>query len=98
MQEAFSKQTKEFKDKEELFVEQESKLAERDVEVQEQMIKFHKFLLENDAKQQRERKKIEEEERVLTVKNDEIELTQKECKLQEEKLVEKKQMRDQMKA
>eukprot|EP00741_Cyanophora_paradoxa_P019101 tig00021122_g18443.t1 len=61
VQEALEAQKEEFARREELFKRREEALKKKDLELQESLIKFSKFLQENDAKRQRAEKKAADE-------------------------------------
>lgn len=58
--------------KEEGFKKREKGLKKKDLELQESLIKFSKFLQENDAKRNRAEKKAIDERRLRTVKEGDI--------------------------
>mmetsp|Transcript_13056 Transcript_13056/g.45270 ORF Transcript_13056/g.45270 Transcript_13056/m.45270 type:complete len:300 (+) Transcript_13056:157-1056(+) len=73
VQEMLEFQKQEFSRKEDVFKRREEKLKKKDLELQEQLIRFSKFLQENDGKKQRAEKKIHDERRVKQQKEQEIE-------------------------
>mmetsp|Transcript_15081 Transcript_15081/g.37742 ORF Transcript_15081/g.37742 Transcript_15081/m.37742 type:complete len:307 (+) Transcript_15081:31-951(+) len=77
VQEALETQKEEFARREELFKRREEQLRKQDLELQQQLIRFNKFLQENDSKTARAEKKATEEIKLREQKEKEIqELTQ----------------------
>lgn len=91
VQEALEMQKEEFARREELFKRREDALRKQDLELQQQLIRFNKFLQENDSKTARAEKKAKEERHLRELKEQEIQERVKEL----EELVNKK---DEMKA
>ena len=91
VQEALEMQKEEFARREELFKRREDALRKQDLELQQQLIRFNKFLQENDSKTARAEKKAKEEKHLRELKEQEISERVKEL----EELVNKK---DEMKA
>ena len=91
VQEALEMQKEEFARREELFKRREDALRKQDLELQQQLIRFNKFLQENDSKTARAEKKAKEEKHLRELKEQEIQERVKEL----EELVNKK---DEMKA
>ena len=73
VQEALEAQKQEFNRKEEVFKRREDGLKKKDLELQESLIRFSKFLQENDSKRTRAEKKAEEERKLRQLKEREIE-------------------------
>ena len=90
VQEALDAQKEEFQRRETTFLRREEMLKKKDLELQESLIKFNKFLQENDSKRSRAEKKEREEIKQRTVKETEI------VKLNEA-LADQKSKRDAMK-
>lgn len=76
VQEALEAQKQEFNRKEEVFKRREEGLKKKDLELQESLIRFSKFLQENDSKRSRAEKKAEEERKLRLQKEKEIEVLQ----------------------
>lgn len=72
VQEALDAQKEEFKRRETDFKRREEKLKERDLALQESLIKFNKFLQENDSKRARAEKKERDEIKQRIIKEGEI--------------------------
>eukprot|EP00884_Botryococcus_braunii_P015623 jgi/Botrbrau1/2744/Bobra.0164s0024.1 len=73
VQEALEQQKQEFARKEDLFKRREESLRHKDVELQESLIKFSKFLQENDSKRTRALKKAADEHKICLEKEQEHE-------------------------
>ena len=72
VQEALDAQKEEFARREEAFRRREEGLRQKDLELQESLIKFNKFLQENESKRNRADKRAQEESRVRRQKEEEI--------------------------
>jgi DNA repair exonuclease SbcCD ATPase subunit len=72
VQEALETQKEEFARREELFKRREDALRKQDLELQQQLIRFNKFLQENDSKTARADKKAKEETHLRQQKEQEI--------------------------
>jgi hypothetical protein len=72
VQEALDAQKEEFARREEAFRRREEGLRQKDLELQESLIKFNKFLQENESKRNRADKRAAEESRVRRQKEEEI--------------------------
>ena len=72
VQEALDAQKEEYKRRETEFKRREEKLKERDLALQESLIKFNKFLQENDSKRARAEKKERDEIKQRIAKESEI--------------------------
>ncbi|KAJ1485775.1 hypothetical protein T484DRAFT_1619896 [Baffinella frigidus] len=72
VQEALETQKEEFARREELFKRREEALRKQDLELQQQLIRFNKFLQENDSKTARAEKKAAEEIKLREQKEREI--------------------------
>ncbi|GBF97344.1 flagellar associated protein [Raphidocelis subcapitata] len=72
VQEALEAQKQDFARKEELFRKREEALKRRDLELQESLIRFSRFLQENDSKRARAEKKAADEVRARQAKEAEI--------------------------
>ena len=72
VQEALEMQKEEFARREELFKRREDALRKQDLELQQQLIRFNKFLQENDSKTARAEKKAKEEKHLRELKEQEI--------------------------
>lgn len=70
--EAFEAQKEAYKQQEEAFKRQEDLIRERDLAIQEELIKYCKFLQENDAKKARAEKRYQEEKDARQKKEQEI--------------------------
>jgi len=70
--EAFEAQKEAYKQQEEAFKRQEDLIRERDLAIQEELIKYCKFLQENDAKKARAEKRYQEEKEAREKKQSEI--------------------------
>ncbi|CAK68257.1 unnamed protein product (macronuclear) [Paramecium tetraurelia] len=70
--EAFEAQREEFKKQEDKFKLEEEKIRQKDMEIQESLIKFCKFLQDNEAKKKRAEGRLEEERRQKIQKEKEI--------------------------
>lgn len=73
VQEALESQKQEFARKEEVFKRREEGLKKKDLELQESLIRFSKFLQENDSKKTRAEKKAADEIKLRLQKEGEIE-------------------------
>mmetsp|Transcript_41925 Transcript_41925/g.50804 ORF Transcript_41925/g.50804 Transcript_41925/m.50804 type:complete len:312 (-) Transcript_41925:960-1895(-) len=73
VQEALEAQKQEFNRKEEVFKRREEGLKKKDLELQESLIRFSKFLQENDSKRTRAEKKASDEIKLRSQKEGEIE-------------------------
>jgi len=73
VQEALEAQKEEFARREELFKRREEQLRKKDVELQESLIRFNKFLQENDSKRARAERKAQDEVRQKQQKDGELE-------------------------
>eukprot|EP00736_Rhodelphis_marinus_P011895 Rmarinus@m.1772 len=73
VQQQLEHQKEEFARKEEMFKRREEGLKKKDLELQESLIKFSKFLQENDQKRARALKKANEEIKLRKQKEDDIE-------------------------
>lgn len=73
VQEALESQKQEFQKKEEVFRRREENLKKKDLELQESLIRFSKFLQENDSKRARAEKKASDEVKARLQKEREIE-------------------------
>lgn len=73
VQEALEAQKQEFNRKEEIFKRREEGLKKKDLELQESLIRFSKFLQENDSKRTRAEKKASDEIKLRLQKEAEIE-------------------------
>lgn len=92
VQEALNSQKEEFARREDAFRRREEALRRKDIELQESLIKFNKFLQENESKRNRALKRCIDEKKQREIKEIEIqklELQLKE-KLQEEQILKKK--------
>jgi len=87
VQEALDAQKEEFQRREATFKRREEMLKKKDLELQESLIKFNKFLQENDSKRSRAEKKEKDEVKQRLVKEQEI------TKLQEALMQQKEQRR-----
>ncbi|BDA40597.1 Coiled-coil domain-containing protein 42 homolog [Coccomyxa sp. Obi] len=76
IQEALEKQKQQFARKEEEFRAREDSLKRRDLELQDSMIRFSKFLQDNEAKRVRAVKKVTDEKKMRESKEREIEEVQ----------------------
>ena len=72
VQEALDAQKEEFARREEAFRRREEGLRQKDLELQESLIKFNKFLQENESKRNRADKRASEESKVRRQKEEEI--------------------------
>merc|ERR1711907_502953 len=89
VQEALEAQKADFARREEQFQRREQIIKKKDLELQENLIRFNKFLQENDTKRTRAEKKFIEEERKKnehTVAIDEYKAELSKLKLENEKL------------
>jgi len=82
VQEALDAQKEEFQRREATFKRREEMLKKKDLELQESLIRFNKFLQENDSKRNRAEKKRQDEQRQKTSKEAEIERLKDEVKNQ----------------
>eukprot|EP01029_Cantina_marsupialis_P010509 TRINITY_DN2396_c0_g1_i2.p1 TRINITY_DN2396_c0_g1~~TRINITY_DN2396_c0_g1_i2.p1 ORF type:complete len:235 (-),score=61.15 TRINITY_DN2396_c0_g1_i2:462-1166(-) len=73
VQEALDAQKEEFGRREEAFRRREEALRRKDLELQESLIRFNKFLQENESKRNRAEKRAQEEARLRKHKESEIE-------------------------
>lgn len=73
VQEALNSQKEEFSRREDAFRRREDALRRKDLELQESLIKFNKFLQENESKRNRALKKSTEEKKQREIKEKEIE-------------------------
>jgi len=87
VQEALDAQKEEFERREELFKQREEQLRKKDIDLQESLIRFNKFLQENDSKRSRAEKKAVDEAKQRQAK--EVELEQ--LRLQLNKLTQDKE-------
>ena len=85
VQEALDAQKEEFQRREATFKRREEMLKKKDLELQESLIKFNKFLQENDSKRSRAEKKRSDESKQKALKEVEIERLQGEVVKQQEK-------------
>lgn len=85
VQEALDAQKDEFQRKEATFKRREEMLKAKDLALQESLIKFNKFLQENDSKRNRAEKKRVDESRQKALKEHEIERLLAEVEKQKEK-------------
>lgn len=91
VQEALEAQKQDFNRKEEVFKRREEALKLKDLELQESLIRFSKFLQENDSKRARAEKKANDEIKARIQKEKEIEqLTEvlEELKSEKERILE----------
>ena len=72
VQEALDAQKEEFARREEAFRRREEGLRQKDLELQESLIKFNKFLQENESKRNRADKRASEEQKLRRQKEEEI--------------------------
>jgi hypothetical protein len=70
--EAFEQQKEEFRKQDEAFKRQEQLIRERDLTIQEELIRFCKFLQDNDAKKIRADKRYDEEKKAREQKEKDI--------------------------
>ena len=77
VQEALDAQKEEFARREEAFRRREEGLRQKDLELQESLIKFNKFLQENESKKNRADKRATEEIKLRRIKEEEIVKLQK---------------------
>ena len=82
VQEALDAQKEEFQRREATFKRREDMLKKNDLELQESLIRFNKFLQENDSKRNRAEKKRLDEQKQKTSKEAEIEKLKEEVKNQ----------------
>lgn len=89
VQEALNSQKEEFSRREDAFRRREDGLRRKDLELQESLIKFNKFLQENESKRNRALKRAAEEKKQREMKEKEIEKleAQLKSKLKEEHLL-----------
>lgn len=73
VQEALNAQKEEFSRREDAFRRREDGLRRKDLELQESLIKFNKFLQENESKRNRAMKRASEEKKQREIKEKEIE-------------------------
>eukprot|EP00891_Asterochloris_glomerata_P002546 jgi/Astpho2/2546/e_gw1.00048.126.1_t len=73
VQEALEQQKQEFNNKEEVFKRREDGLKKKDLELQESLIRFSKFLQENDSKRMRALKRAQDERKTREDKEKEAE-------------------------
>lgn len=72
VQEALDSQKTDYALKEEAFHRREEALRRKDLQLQESLIKFNKFLQENESKRTRALKRIEEEKKAIAIRENEI--------------------------
>ena len=84
VQEALDAQKDEFQRREATFKRREDMLKKKDLELQESLIKFNKFLQENDSKRSRAEKKEKDEVKQRQVKEQEITKLQEALRSQKE--------------
>ena len=72
VEDALINQKEEFARREEAFHRREDGLRRKDLDLQESLLKFNKFLKENEAKRQRALKRASEEKKLCEEKNSEI--------------------------
>lgn len=72
IQEALNAQKEEFMRREDAFRRREEALRRRDLELQESLIKFNKFLQENESKRNRALKRATDERKQREQKEEEI--------------------------
>ena len=72
MQDALEAQKQRFAQEEELFKKKEVQLRAKDLQLQQQLIKFNKFLQDNQAKQRRAETRTAEEQTQIKQKDEEI--------------------------
>lgn len=70
--EAFEAQKEEFKKQETQFKQQESEIRNRDLQIQEDLIKFCRYLQENESKKTRAEKRFVDEQKTRLTKEQEI--------------------------
>ena len=89
VQEALNSQKEEFARREDAFRRREDGLRRKDLELQESLIKFNKFLQENESKRNRALKRASEEKKQRELKEKEIEKleAQLKSKLKEESMM-----------
>jgi chromosome segregation ATPase len=93
VQEALDAQKEEFARREDAFRRREEALRKKDLELQESLIKFNKFLQENESKRNRAVKRKQDEHRQRLQKEGEIEKLKEQHR---QKLEEEKSMRKQL--
>lgn len=81
VQEALEVQKQEFNRREEVFQRREEGLRKKDLELQESLVKFSKFLQENDTKRTRAEKKASDEIKLRHQKENEIDALVRELEL-----------------
>lgn len=85
VQEALDAQKEEFSRREEAFHRREEGLRKKDLELQESLIKFNKFLQENESKRNRAEKRAQEEAKQRRQKEADIEKLQRQlCGMKDE--------------
>ena len=84
VQEALDAQKEEFQRREATFKRREEMLKKKDLELQESLIKFNKFLQENDSKRSRAEKKEKDEVKQRLVKEQEMTKLNEALKTQQE--------------
>jgi myosin heavy subunit len=72
VQEALNSQEEEFGRREDAFRRREEGLRRKDLELQESLIKFNKFLQENESKRNRAKKRFDDERKQCEIKDTEI--------------------------
>ncbi|CAM9964730.1 unnamed protein product, partial [Choristocarpus tenellus] len=80
VQEALEAQKDEFARREDAFSRREKVLRKKDLELQESLIKFNKFLQENESKRNRAVKRAGEERKQREQKEQEIQKLKKQCR------------------
>ncbi len=93
VQEALNSQKEEFARREDAFRRREEGLRRKDLELQESLIKFNKFLQENESKRNRALKRAAEEKKQREQKEKEIEKLELQLKL---KLQEEAQLKEEV--
>jgi hypothetical protein len=91
VQEALNSQKEEFARREDAFRRREEGLRRKDLELQESLIKFNKFLQENESKRNRALKRAAEEKKQRESKEKEIEGLELQLK---QKLLEESKLKD----
>eukprot|EP01039_Chlorochromonas_danica_P011313 gene11312-12623_t len=81
VQEALNSQKEEFTRREDAFRRREDGLRRKDLELQESLIKFNKFLQENESKRNRALKRASEEKKQRELKEKEIEKLESQLRL-----------------
>ena len=93
IQDALTLQKDDYAKKEETFKRREEQLRKKDMELQESLIKFNKFLKENETKRLRAQKKAEDEEKA---KQEKISLIEKEKAMLQQVKIQKQQLEKQL--